>query len=131
MESKEEREARYASIPWMEPPKGRAKLTKENFFDRFKPLTGVFMERGNPVTSTPVLEILNKGRQLMEQKDVDGFYQLMNGPEVDALTNDECRLLYKTRITEGRVPVIILLEYLEDLMDDEDNYDLLKEPIDD
>ena len=120
MEKYELPDGQILSTQKAKPPEGWVLLTKENFFEQHKPITGIFMEkRGDPVTSTRVLEILNKGKQFMEQKDIDGFYHLMeDSPEIEALTDDEFSLLDNTVITEEGLTVLLLLESLEDLMDD-------------
>ena len=111
---------------------GFVPLTKENFFERYKPITGVFMEKGgDPVTSTRVLEILNKGKQFMEHGDIEGFCNVMSGPEVEALTDEECDLFYKTVITEKGLTVFWVLESLDDVMGEEEANDILNERIDD
>ena len=112
---------------------GFVPLTKENFFERHKPITGVFMEKkGEPVTSTRVLEILSKGKQFMEKGDVKGFGDVMSGQEVEALTDEESDLFYKTVITEKGLTVFWVLESLDDLLlDEEETEDNLNERIND
>ena len=91
------------------------KITKENFFSQYKPASEVLLENGAVVTSEPVLEMIRNGKQFIEQGDVDGFKKLMYGPEYDALSDNDARILSKSVIIEGGLTVFELLSDISDL----------------
>ena len=95
----------------------QVRTAKENFFRRFKPAAGVFMEGGIPITSAPVLEMIRKGKQFMEQGDVNGFEELMLGSEYDALSDDDARILHHSVIAEGGRTVFTLISDICDFDD--------------
>jgi hypothetical protein len=95
----------------------RVKITKENFFSRFKPASEILLENGDTVTSEPVLEMIRKGKQFMELGDVDGFKKFMLGSEYDTLSNDDARLLSRSVMTEGGTTVFQLISDICDLTD--------------
>jgi len=107
-------------IKWERTIMKKVKITKENFFDHFtvSKNSQVFTESGIAVTSEPVLAIIEKAKQLIEQKDVDGFVCLAFGETVRNLSEDDALLLLSSKITENGRTFDRFESHISDIIDE-------------
>ena len=104
----------------------RRTTTKENFFERFKPLPDIkfFTENEGLLDlelepePTSGIVLVRELRRCMESKDVDGFRALLDGPMYESLSDDEQSWIWEVELTENRRNVGDLVREIDDLFKD-------------
>ena len=110
----------WESIPWLE-ISHKDRVTKENFFSRFKPAPDmkVVTETGIVVTSETILKIVKELKLLMLKGNIVEFRRFFHTtPLRKNLTTEEKQCLMRTVITECGMTVSRLLSDIADLTGD-------------
>jgi flagellar biosynthesis protein FliP len=98
------------------------KITKENFFSRYKPLseTKVFTRSREEIQSEAVLALIKELKQFMIKNDVDGFWNLtQNNPKKKNLSFKDKQSLSRAIIAEDNKTVFDILISIHYLKEDE------------